>query len=256
MGVLRTVALTLVGLMVPDSLVGQVPGSQVIVEVTVDSVTMVSDTAEVFFELGVDASAAEALFKFWIATPSPVLDVSTPDANWLVVRSRHGAPIMSLSILGQLAPGAHSGQVRYRAEGLPVIVDRWAIGWFPPIEITDANPHPDTPDPFDGGSEEGSFVGVEVPDDTTPVGLAARLESLRAAACGGLGWISSLAVCAKLERDLAAVATAIGGGDRGGAAEALLEFEAALDAAQAAEDADPSAYWLLRVNSEYLRRRL
>ena len=74
-----------------------------------------------------------------------------------------------------------------------------------------------------------------------------------AQACGALRWILDGAVCGPLQATLARAAAAAQRGERSAATDALRGFVDVLDAPHGpGKPVNDNAYWLLKVNAEYL----
>jgi hypothetical protein len=74
--------------------------------------------------------------------------------------------------------------------------------------------------------------------------------------CGALHWIPDAPLCGRLQRQLVQAAAADRRGDRQSATTALRAFLDELEAQYTAGAVYDNAYWLLKLNAEYLRRQL
>lgn len=234
----------------PAAAVGQRPqGTNLIVDIQVTSAVLRGDTARVEYLLRNRSGSAEDLFTFTVDAPSRVIRISAPtQGDWDIGTDYRGRSVADWAALGRhIAPGAEAGPLTIEAVGLPGIVTAWVRGYFPPPPLGPADTLPVVApsDPLLDNSVPGKTVGIEpVPAGATPGSLLARLLRLARDACG-LGWISEAAACAALESHLA------------GQPVRLAELAAALEArGGASRPVSDNAYWLLKVNLEYLLKRL
>lgn len=249
---------SVLGLGFPEVGMGQVPGSQVAVEPVVDSVLVTGDTITVMFHVVVASSSAENLSLFFLDAPADLISASaSPASDWLIAESYRDTTVAAFASLVQILPDSATGTLSVTAIGLPDLVNRYAVGWYPIIEAGTGDTIPEVPDPLSGGAEDGTFVGIgRMPPDSTVAGLVGRLQSLQESVCGGLGWGTSSPDCATFTTDLNAAASAVASSDWSAASSALVSFEASLASSRSSGNLHENGYWLLVVNSGMLRVRL
>ncbi len=225
---------------------------------------MSGDVVHVEYILRNRPESAEDLFVFSVDAPSPVLLIPRPEPRegWLTSGQYRGSDMASWTMLGtHLAPGAESPPLHFEAIGLPAIVTFWVRGYFPPPPLTDADVGVIPPsDLLRDNSVPGATVGVEpFPDDLSPANLLRRLDELTAR-----GFEPALTPddenCEGLREYLEEAREALNEGETDEAAEALEDFLDHLEELRGEEDDDDddeaaindSAYWLLKVNAEFL----
>lgn len=239
------------------------PGTNLVVDVRVAAVSMRGDTTEVTYVLRNNATSAERLFGFTVDAPSPVRRISRPEPqeNWLAEVAYATRSVAAWGALGQqMMPGQESPPLEFEAVGLPAIVTSWVEGYYPPsTEIpSDTLPLEDPMVGLEGHSVRGSTVGVEpFPSDLGGGNLLLRLRGLLDQSCGDLGWISNALVCATLGANLDNARQAVSQGDAATARNHLTIFLTQLEAEHAGGVVvNDSAYWLLKVNGEFIHGRL
>jgi hypothetical protein len=121
-------------------------------------------------------------------------------------------------------------------------------------------PLDETAPPSDEGpvsnAVEGNTVGIEpMPSGATVDDLMARIGQLTDTACSALGWIGDAGVCATLMSHVEAARGGLAQGNGVIAQAAFADLLAELDFQHDTTDTLPvgaNAYWLLRVNAEFV----
>ncbi|MGH2609593.1 MAG: FIMAH domain-containing protein [Tepidiformaceae bacterium] len=160
-------------------------------------------------------------------------------------------------------PGAQSPALSFEAIGLPSVVTYYAGGHFPPSPyepIEEPVPARTPREVLGANAVRGQIVGIDaIPSARSPTGLLERLIGLQAQACGDLAWITSAGVCQSLQVKLDHAQRAL---TEGKAKDARNHLEAFLQELEAQHGPEPgkhvtdNAYWLLKVNAEYILGRL
>lgn len=251
-----------VALTVPSVARGQgVPGTNLTVDIRVSAITMRGDTTGVHYRLWNHLDSREDLFGFTVDAPGPVVRIPRPEprADWIVGTNYRGRSVADWGTLGRvLPPGAESPDLWFEAVGLPGVVTAWIGGYFPPPPLTaaDTNPVVRPSDPLVESSIRGSTLGVvPKPADSSPEGLILRLRALVDTSCADLGWITNRGVCNSLRGKLERASASLAGGRREAAAGQLRAFVQELEAQhgpQPGKHVSDNAYWLLKVNAEYV----
>lgn len=257
-------ALTIMGCLPAVVTAQGVPGTNIEMDVVVTAVSVRGDTAEVTYVLRNRPSSAEQLFQFAVEAPSPVLRISIPqpEQDWLAHVSYRSRSIAHWGVLGEeVQPGQQSPPLGFSAIGLPGIVTYWVRGYAEPPMLTEADTLSVPPsDPLVENSVKGSTVGIApLPGDLGPGSLLARLRSLTDQTCGDLAWITSASVCRSLKEKLQRASRSVTKGDKTGARGRLESFVAELAAQHNGAGTLPvkeAAFWLLKVNAEYLGRHI
>lgn len=226
-------------------------------DVRVPLVTMSGDTVTVEYVLYARPSSVEQLVFFTVDAPTvePIaITVPEPAEAWSVHTTYRDRPVARWAALDRIAQGSSSPPLSFRARGLPGIVKAWYRGDRLPTLGEDDSEHPEPdpsvpvpspprdPDPLIDLSVETQTVGVEaVVPEATAASLTARLDSLTAQACA-LGWVTQTSLCTTLRSHLAAQPAR------------LTAFRNDLAAGHTTGGpVNDSAYWLLKVNAEYLQ---
>ena len=240
------------------------PGTNLRVDVRVTRFEMRGDTGRVEYVVRNRPESAEELFRFRVEAPSAVLRITRPDPaeRWVTSTVSKGLSMAGWGLLGtHLGPGAESPPLSFAAIGLPAIVTYYASGWFPvpPYRPVQPGPSPAPRDAILANSVPGQTVGIEpFPEDRSPGNLLARLTGLRRQSCA-LGWITSDGVCHSLEVKLDAATASLSRSDAPSAQGQLGAFLGELEAqhgSQPGKHVTDNAYWLLKVNAEFLLGRL
>jgi len=211
------------------------------------------------------SESREPVFTFTVGVPGGALSVPRPQpaANWRTSTSYRGRPVAKWTVLAdELFPGAQSPELRFDAIGVPGIVAGWIRGYVPPAPLTaaDTNPAPRPSDPLADNSIRMMTVGVvPKPADSSPASLLRRLLGLADSSCAGLGWISNRGVCNSLRGKLERASASLAAGRPEAAAGQIRAFVQELEAQhgpQPGKHVGDHAYWLLKVNAEYVLARL
>jgi hypothetical protein len=244
------------------------PGTNLTIEVGLRRIVMRADTVRIEYLVRNAQDSKEKLFDFTVEAPSKVsrIELPHPEENWDTGTVSKTLSVASWALLDkQLPAGATTPPLAFEALGLPGIVTYWALGWFPVGRLEDdveqEPPPPMSPrEALASGTVEGRTVGVDpVPPDRSPEALLYRLTGLLDESCGALSWITSASVCRSLKEKLQHARQAVINGDKTGAGVSLGRFLTELTAqhgARATRPVNDAAFWLLRVNAEYLRRLL
>ena len=215
----------------------------------------------------------------------PVVEIRVPARQWVHVAGDSVAFWGSASRQQDIAPGASRSGFEIRARGLPGIVRFWVEGYFAVPTMSEADAERLGPQPrVEDNSFAGLTVGVVLVEDLTVGGLLSRLRGLEAQACT-LGWITNRGVCHSLAKKLDHAARALARGRPDEAKRRLKSFLRELAAQHRARpdeqeeeeeeehegqhherEAEPerergkhvtdNAFWLLKINAEYLLSRL
>lgn len=228
------------------------PGTNLAVEVGFRRIAMRADTVRIEYLVRNAEESREELFEFTVEAPSKVvrIDLPVPEENWDTSTVYKTLSVASWGLLGeQLHAGTTTPQLAFEAVGLPGLVTYWAGGWFPvePLETEYEPPPPMSPrEAIAATAVQGRTIGVDpLPADRRPAALLERLVGLLDDTCGDLGWITSASVCSSLMEKL-----------RRGRMESFLAELAAEHQAGGTLPVKDAAFWLLKVNAEYLRNRI
>ncbi|HVO36488.1 MAG TPA: hypothetical protein VMT21_13025 [Gemmatimonadales bacterium] len=239
---------------------------------------MWGDTTSVQFRLHNRLDSREQLFTYTVDAPAPVARIPTPEptAAWMVSTDYRGRSVADWTALDSVVPpGSDSPDLLYLAVGLPAIVANWTRGYYPPPRLTaaDTNPLVRPADPLEENSIKGWTVGIgPFPADRRPADLLARLRMWADSSCH-IGWIRNRRICHEFGEKLREAARDLVRGHASEAAEDLREFVRELgerfgrgEGEQAHEERaardrvrepiSDAAYWLLKVNAEYILARL
>lgn len=246
----------------PGSALAQgAPGTNIVVDVGVTALSMRGDTAQVTYVLRNHPSSAERLGQFTVDAPSPVVRIFRPDpqGSWFTSVKHWTRPVALWAPLDvEILPGQESAPLVSEALGLPTIVTCWIEGYYPPPTDIPSDTLPLT-DPLIENSVPDSTVGVEpFPSDLSAGNLLLRLRGLLDQACGtSLAWITSGTVCTSLGGKLDRANQAVSQGDTYTARTELESFLAELEAQHGPGlPVNDGAYWLLKVNAEYVLNRV
>jgi hypothetical protein len=235
------------------------PGTNLSVRLEIVSVQRAGDTIQVSYVAHNSPSSREPLWALTIDAPAEpyAINEPAPAKDWLVY-SRYGdRPVVNwASLAGSIArPGESGPTLSFKAIGLPTIVDAYIEGYYDP-------PNVDTPegdavlgDGLETHSVRVRTIGVgPIGAGATPMSLTARLASLTTESCN-LAWISSSSVCNSLGRKLQQASQGVSRGDNYTARLRLQSFLRELDARHDPQGTRPvkdAAYWLLKINGEYV----
>jgi hypothetical protein len=236
------------------------PGTNLSVTLEVDSLRRWSDTSQVFYVARNHPSSLEPLWRLTIEAPADPIEIlhPAPADSWFVSKQYGERPVAHWgSLTGSFAaPGASSPTLSFKAIGLPAIVDAYIGGYYEPLEL-DADPDESVlrVGPLETHGIAVKTVGVEpLAAAATPASLTTRLTNLTSESCN-LAWISSAAVCTSLNGKLQQASQALTQGDNKTARTRLRSFLNELSAQHDAQGSLPvkgNAYWLLKVNAEYV----
>ncbi len=237
------------------------PGTNITVAVGVTAVAMRGDTADVTYSLGNQATSIEQLFQFTVDAPAHVfrLSLPQPQGDWVTGVAYRGRSVARWTVLGdQLAPGEGAPPLVLTAIGLPTLVTYWVRGYTPPSTDIPSDTVP-VSDPLTANSVADTTVGVEpFPTDRSAGGLLVRLHGLVDQTCGtALAWITSSTVCSSLGGKLDTASQRLSQADTTGAQTQIQSFLTELGAQHGTGlPVNDSAYWLLKVNAEYILTKL
>lgn len=245
------------------------PGTNLVVDIRVALVTMNGDTTHVRYVLSNRAQSQESLFTFTVKAPAPVLSIVEPGSRtqWTagtVWGSRSVATWAALG-LNLVIAGDSTPPLEFSARGLPGIDTAWYGGHFPLPSTNEDNPdttlYVDVPDvdPLVNNNVQTKTVGIDlIAAGTTDSALIVRLGSLRGQACS-LGWITDATLCSSLQSKLDKAARDLQHGKNATAKSDLQSFNTQLAANHGpgtSNTVGDSAYWLLKLNADYLIGRL
>jgi hypothetical protein len=227
---------------------------------------MRADTVRVEYRVRNATDSREDLWEFTVEAPSRVIRIEhpRPSENWDAATTYKTISVASWASLGtHVSPGATTPPLVFEAVGLPGPVTYWAMGWFPvpEYEPEEFSPPPMSPrEAIAESSIEGRTVGVDsLPADRSPRALLRRLQGLLDTTCGELAWIRSTALCSRLGTKLEQALQSLARGRTTRTHAQLDEFLREL-----ASHYNPSAigpvsdvaFWLLKVNAEYVLGRI
>jgi hypothetical protein len=240
------------------------PGTNLSVDVRVSRIAARGDTTAVEYVLTNSPTSQEELFGFTVEAPAPItrIQVPEPQEQWTTDTKVKGLSVASWGMLDpQLARGASSPPLVFEAIGLPAIVTYWAEGWFP-VPTYEPVVLPNTPPPareaLSANAVTGKTVGVEpFPADVGPANLLGRLRGLSDQACGDLAWITSATLCSGLKKRLEQATQTLAQGSNSGARAQLESFLTELSGQHGPGlPVNDNAYWLLKVNAEFILSRI
>jgi hypothetical protein len=239
---------------------GQVPGTQLAVDVTVKSVLIRGDTVGVTYIVLNRATSHDSLFDFTVDAPAGVKVIAQPlpITSYMVLDSYHGRSVADWGFLDLLAPSATSIPLYFESVGLPDIVTQWAGGDVPVVEES-ADTLPD--DRLAVNSVQGKTVGVAPwPSDRSAKALITRLRTLTQTSCAAsLTWINSSTLCTKLIGYLDQAEANRAAGKTSQAKSAVNGYISALSGKTAgtfASGVTNPGYWLLKPNADIVNRVL
>jgi len=234
------------------------PGTNLAVDVRVTAVTMRGETTQVTYVLRNAPTSAEQLFRFVVEAPAPVVRIWRPEprGDWVAYTNYAFRSVARWAVLGEeMAPGDESPPLVFEAIGLPAIVTSSVRGYTP---LSTDIPSDTLPMPVLEVVPD-STVGVEpFPTDGSAGNLLSRLHLLLDQACGtALAWITSSTVCTSLGGKLDTASQRLSQADTAGAETQIQSFLTELEAQHGTGlPVNDSAYWLLKVNAEYILGRL
>jgi hypothetical protein len=236
------------------------------VDVHVSRVSMRADTVRVEYRVRNAADSREDLWKFTAEAPSRVIRIERPrpNKNWDASTTYKTLSVASwASLETHVSPGATTPPLVFEAVGLPGPVTYWAMGWFPvpQYESETEPPPPMSPREVIAASNiEGRTVGIDsLPADRSPRALLRRLQGLLDTACGELAWIRSAALCSRLGTKLEQAQQSVARGRTTSTLAQLDDFLKELAShynRSAIRPVSDAAFWLLKVNGEYVLGRV
>lgn len=243
------------------------PGTNLVVDVKVALVTLSGDTTTVRYILLNRVESQESLYTFTVSAPAPVLKIvlPSPDSEWAASTDWRTKSVAHWASLALVMPGDSTPPLEFRARGLPGIDTAWYRGYSLNPPTNEDNPdttlYVDVPevDPLVFNNVQIQTVGIDaVSPTTTNYDLVIRLGSLRGRACS-LGWITDATLCSSLQAKLDKAARDLQHGKNATAKSDLQSFNDLLTANHGpgtSQNVSDSAYWLLKVNADYLIGRL
>lgn len=234
------------------------------VDTRVVVVQMAGDTTRISFTVANSPTSQERLFRFLVDAPAPVVRIVTPSPPelWTARTRSQGVSVAAWGILGPIVPpGSTSPVLWFEAIGLPAVVSYWATGYFPvpPYQPVDESVEPPRGrEAIAASGVPGLTIGVEpFPAEISLGNIVDRLLGLTSQACDPLGWISSAIVCANLQARLGDAGRAVSQADTSSARSSLANFLNELEQQHGPGlPTDDNAYWLLKVNAEFIQGRL
>lgn len=238
-------------------------GDRLTAVVSPDSVTLsaTSGVLSIRYRLRNQPASEQAARILMIEARAPVQDLKAPQpaGRWVHVGPQ---PSDSVAFWGSasrdqdVSPGsARTGFEIVTASALPGIVRFWVQGRFQVPTVTEAQEDSVEETPLvENNSFAGMTVGPVRTADQSVGALLARLGRLELQACS-LSWITNAGVCHSLKMKLDQASAAL---TRGDAESAKGQLGAFLDELNAQHGAEPgkhvtdNAYWLLRVNVQFV----
>jgi hypothetical protein len=244
------------------------PGTNLVVDITVSLVTMTGDTTHVRYVLLNRATSQESLYTFTVSAPAPVISIVAPGTRtqWRASTVWGGRSVAHWAALDNLViPGANTPPLDFSARGLPGIDTAWYGGNFPLPSSNEGDPdttkYVNVPnvDPLINNNVQTKTVGIDlIAAGTTDSALIVRLGSLRGQACT-LSWITDATLCSSLQAKLDKATKDLHLGKKASAKTDLQGFNSLLTANHGpgtSQKVGDSAYWLLKVNADYLIGKL
>ncbi len=241
-------------------------GTNLSVTVRVSRIIRSGDTVTIEYHVRNDATSGDSLWTFTVEAGSAAISIEAdlPRGDWSGWTRYGSVDVAHWALLEHLVgPGGESAALRYRALGVPGITVYYAGGDWPvppyqPVNL-DTIPRVSERGNLASHAVRGLTVGIEPqPPDRSPGALNERLRAFLSRACA-LGWISNAGVCNSLQVKLDQAARSL---ERGNGTEARRQLGAFLEELEAQHGPEPgkhvnnSAYWLLKINVEYLLGRM
>ncbi len=239
-------------------------GDRLTVNVAPDSLTLLGGAGlHIRYRVANDRKSEQAGQILQIEAGVPVTAMAVPNASrdWVHIASASKVYWASVAKEQDIAPGtSRSGFAIDTRGGLPGVVRFWVEGRYEIPMVTEAEAEKDTlGEPrVEDNSVTGLTVGAEAVADLTPGGLLQRLSGLNARACE-LGWITNAGVCHSLQVKLEQATASLARGNRQAARGQLQAFVQELTAQRGPEPGkhvSENAYWLLKLNVEFLLAKL
>ncbi len=228
------------------------PGTRLEVDVSAAAISLRADTISVAYRAYNHVDSDEDLFILTVDAPAGVLRILTPEpsSEWNASRTYRGRSVARWARLGvHVAPGDTTPPLVYEALGLPGIVAAWYRGYYPPPPVPaddSADPETDS-DPLISNSVRIHVVGVDaIPPTATVASLMQRLQGLTQEACG-LQWVTDPLTCGQLQQHLAAGTPQL---------SLYVQLLEARRGSGPGKGVTENAYWLLKVNAEYIVGRM
>ncbi len=221
---------------------------------------------------GTNTLPATGRFSHDAGGSAPVIDnvpagPITP-SNWKA--SLFSSPIVSRAILqwhgargglhdvDSIPPGGGLSGFGIRSPYLPGIRSVWAYPTWQSCCSRPRPPRPDVPPEEHPRPDEFQVAGLTVGPTLHPDSASIQvLQALQARTCTELRWISDAGLCASLGERLDRARQGLTQADRTGARAELRSFLSALEAQHGVgRPVNDNAYWLLKVNAEFVLGRL
>ncbi len=156
-----------------------------------------------------------------------------------------------------IASGARLSGFGIRTTYLPGIRSVWAEPTWQSCCARPRPPGPDVPPDVHPVPDEFRVTGLTVGPTLHPDSVSIQLlQAFHARTCTDLRWITDAGLCASHGARLGRARQALTQADRIGARAELRRFLSELEAQHGAGPVNDNAYWLLKVNAEFLLRRL
>ncbi len=234
-------------------------------EVTVETGATIlpDDTVRLTYVITNAPTSQQAAAHFVVRTYVTQYRLGAP-AHWVSSSGsvQDSAAALWGAVFGQpeVQPGKSQGGFSFIARGLPDIVPYRVQGYSPPPTYDDTKPWVFKKAPsIWTNSVRGFTVGIApLPGNLHAAQLAQRLTDLGSESCE-LGWIRQQGVCTSLRAKFDSARQAVEGNNTDVAIGELRDALAELEAQHGSEPGkhvSDSGYWLLRINAEYLLKRL
>lgn len=255
-------------IVVSDGAAQSTPGTNLVVDIRVRLVTLNGDTSHVRYSVSNRAQSQESLYTFTVKAPAPVLTITEPGnrTQWAAATAWSNRSVATWTALDNLViPGDSTPSLEFSAKGLPGIDTAWYGGFFTPPSTHEDDP--DTTkyvdvvdvDPLINNNVQTKTVGIDfIAAGTTDSALIIRLGSLRSQACS-LNWITDATLCSNLQAKLDKATKDLHLGKNASAKTDLQGFNSLLTSNHGpgtSQKVGDSAYWLLKVNADYLIGKL
>lgn len=243
------------------SAAAQNPGTRMIPDILVSSVSVRGDTVGITYVVTNGAQSQDSADAFAVDAPTGVFAITrpTPKTGWWVSKYYKGKNIAYWAILNTLPPGASTPSLYYESVGLPGIATDWLKGEVPVPEYQGSDTTPQ--DPLRDNSVIGKTVGVEAfPPDRSARALLTRLRSMTQTICASpLLWISNSGLCAQLVTDLDQAESYRARGQMAQAKSSLSRYVGRLAGGSPgtfATGVTSAGYWVLKSNADLINALL
>ena len=242
-------------------------GNRLTAVVSLDSVTAPGGSGVLSFRYKLEnrPGSEQSARILIIETRVPVLHLVAPEPaqRWVHVGPQAADSVAfwgSASREQDVKPGfTRTGFTLVTTSGLPGIVHFWVQGRFDVATVTEAQEDSVAEAPrVEDNSFAGLVVGPVPVTDVRSSALLARLSGLDARLCA-LNWITNAGVCHSLQVRLDQATASLSRNDTQSAKSQLSTFLSELDAQHGPEPGKhvtDNAYWLLKINVEFLLSRL